>query len=90
MRVSTGLTSASSELGEACCLCPPGLSGHGCQCVTPLGVGSAPRVPVRKCPPFLPPRPGWSHLKAPVELRLGGRKVFLKSRQILLKIYLLR
>lgn len=91
MRVSAGLTSASSELGEACCLCPPGLGACGRQCVTPLGVGSAPRVPVRKCLPFLPPRPGWSHLKVPVELWLGSQKVFLnRNRQILLKIYLLR
>lgn len=56
-----------------------------------LGVGSAPQVPVRTCPPFLLRRPGWSYLKVPVELRLGSQKVFLnKNRQILLKIYLLR
>lgn len=42
-------------------------------------------------PPFLLPRPGWSHLKVPVELWLGSQKVFLnKNGQILLKIHLLR
>ncbi|CAI9164403.1 unnamed protein product [Rangifer tarandus platyrhynchus] len=44
------------------------------RCVTPLGVGSAPQVPVRTCPPFLLRRPRWSHLKVPVELRLGSQK----------------